>query len=253
MTMKVLVTGIKGTVAPAVAAELRANGHEVVAWDRATMPNGTRDDVRRIFDTVTPDAVMHFAMGATDWAEWLAAECRDRGWRHLHTSSVSVYGGNQFGPFAVDDTPEPDDDYGRYKLEGEQRVRESNPDSAIYRIGWQIGDAPGSNNMVDFFDREVREHGVLRASTRWYPGASRLVDTAECLVRHFAAGDRGLYHVDGNPGLNLYEIALLTRARLGADWEVEPVEGFERNHRMIDPRIQVRSLDAPCDPAPIPV
>lgn len=240
--MKILITGMNGTVAPVVARELQSLGHEVVAWDRATMPNDSRAAAATAIDALRPDAMMHFAMGATDWAEWMALECLDRDLRFLHTSSVSVYGGTQVGPFTVNDLPLPDDDYGRYKLEGEQRVLRANPDAAAFRIGWQIGDAPGSNNMVDYFDRENREHGAVLASTLWFPGASLLVDTAECLVRHFLAGARGLYHVDGNPGLNLYEIALLTKTRLGTDWVIEPVEGLVRNHRMLDPRIEIRAL-----------
>ena len=243
--MRFLLTGMNGTVAPVVAQELRAQGHEVVAWNRSTMPYGTRKEVAASMEAIGADAVMHFGMGPTDWTEWMAQECLERGMRFLHTSSVSVFGGHQVGPFRLADTPEPDDDYGRYKLEGERRALAANPHAAVYRIGWQIGDAPGSNNMVDYFEREHAAHGVLRASVLWYPGASRLADTAECLVRHFLAGDEGLYHVDGNPGLNLYEIAELTRERLGADWKIEPVEGFERNHRMVDERIKIRSLAQP--------
>lgn len=206
------------------------------------MPFGSRNEVATVFDATCAEAVMHFAMGATDWTEWMALECLTRGLRFLHTSSVSVFGGHQVGPFRLQDEPEPDDDYGRYKFEGEQRALTANPNAAVYRIGWQIGEAPGSNNMVDYFVREYAAHGVLRASVFWFPGASRLVDTAECLVESFFSGDKGLFHVDANPGLNLYEIALLTRDRIGADWQIEPVEGFVRNHRMLDKRITIRPL-----------
>lgn len=237
-----MLTGMNGTVAPVVAAELRAQGHQVIAWDRATMPYATRGEVTSVLGRDTVEAVMHFSMGSTDWTEWMALECLERGMRFLHTSSVSVFGSHQVGPFRLVDAPEPDDDYGRYKLEGEQRALAANPHAAVYRIGWQIGDAPGSNNMVDYFVREHNEHGLIRASTLWYPAASRLVDTSECLVRGFLSGDEGLYHVDGNPGLNLYDIALLTRERLGADWRIEPIEGLNRDHRMTDPRVTIRSL-----------
>lgn len=240
--MKFLLTGMNGTVAPAIAAELEAQGHAVVAWDRSVLPYSTLAEVQAAFDQVKPDAVMHFAMGSTDWAAWMASECQRRGLRFLHTSSVSVYGASQVGPFTIEDAPHPDDDYGRYKLEGEQKVLASNPSAAVFRIGWQIGDAPGNNNMIDYFDRQMREKGVIQASTLWIPGASRLVDTAECLVRHFLEGYQGIYHVDGNPGFNLYELALESKQRLGTDWVIEPIEGMVRNHRMTDPRITIRAL-----------
>src|SRR6187402_3219209 len=36
--VKILVTGLRGTVGRALEAELRGNGHQVVGWDRAAVP-----------------------------------------------------------------------------------------------------------------------------------------------------------------------------------------------------------------------
>ncbi len=189
-------------------------------------------------NTSGAETVFHIATGPLDWSMWIAEGCAELGLGLMHTSSVSVYGAHQFGPFSVNEVPEPDDDYGRYKLEGERLILEACPNAAVFRIGWQLGDAPGSNNMVDYFHRNYRENGVVRVSRHWIPATSRLVDTAECLCRHYFEGFFGIYHVDGNPGLSLYDIALLAVPELPVDALEEPV----RDNRMVDDRIHVKSL-----------
>ncbi len=240
--MKILITGMNGTVAPVMAAWLRGEGYEVMAWNRNRFPIAEREDIRAAFDEVNPDAVFHIATGPLSWTEWIAQEVVERKLRFLHTSSVSVYGAHQFGPLTPDVIPEPDDAYGSYKLEGEKLIQGIAPTAQIYRIGWQIGDAPGSNNMVDFFHRQHLEFGVLRVSRYWIPASSYLPDTAEAMGRQFFGGKSGLYHVDGNPGFSLYDLAMITAQRLQMDWKIEPVDEPVRDNRMIDARISLRQL-----------
>lgn len=230
---------MNGTVAPAMAAELEHQGHTVIPWDRTTMPNGTLQETEEVIRTSNAEAVMHFATGPIEWAEWIAQVCAKANIPHLHTSSVSVFGSHQRGPFAPDDIPEPDDDYGRYKLDGEQRVLAANPSAHVFRIGWQIGDAPGSNNMIDYFHREAKD-GVLEVSRQWYPASSYLRDTARCLLAVLQGSSPGLYHVDSNSGLNMVQIASREAKRLGFNWQIEPVDSLVRDHRMVDPRVEIK-------------
>lgn len=251
--MKVLVTGMNGTVAPALAQALAKVGHSVVPWDRSLHPVDHPDAVRFFIECERPDLFCHLAMGSPDWAEWAARACADLRIPFLYVSSVSVYAAAQTGPFAVQDMPVPDDDYGRYKLECERRVQAVHPGAHVVRIGWQIGTAPGGNQMVEFLARAFREHGRIAASTRWFPGCSFLPDTAEALVRVLALPP-GLYHLDGNPGLNFHEIAVGLNELLGHPWPVVPVDGLVQNHRLLDPRVPVapipRRLPAPAPPDP---
>lgn len=242
--MRVLLTGMNGTVAPAMAAELERQGHTVIPWDRTTMPNGSLQQTEEVIRESRAEAVMHFATGPVQWAEWIAQVCAESNLPHLHTSSVSVFGSHQKGPFSVEDIPEPDDDYGRYKLEGEQRVLAANPSAHVFRIGWQIGDAPGSNNMIDYFHREAKD-GVLQVSRHWYPASSYLLDTARCLLSTLQGSPPGLYHVDANPGLSMVDIAAREASRLGLPWQIEPVDGLVRDHRMVDPRVEINRWENP--------
>ncbi|MFM8232056.1 MAG: sugar nucleotide-binding protein, partial [Chthoniobacterales bacterium] len=123
---KVIITGMNGTVAPVLAEELRGRGCEVVAWDRGAVAPDDREAVARFIREVKPSAIVHCAMGSAQWAEDMARVCAEEGSKFLYVSSASVYGTQQQGPFTIDDVPEPCDDYGRYKLECEQRVRAAN-------------------------------------------------------------------------------------------------------------------------------
>ena len=239
--MKALVTGMNGTVAPALAQALAKTGHEIVPWDRSRHPVDNPEAVRFFIRCEKPDLFCHAAMGGPDWAEWAARTCAEDRIPFLYTSSVSVYAAAQSGPFAIRDIPLPDDDYGRYKLECERRVRAAHPAAHIVRLGWQIGSAPGGNQMVDYLDRTFKEKGQIDASTRWFPGCSFLPDTAESLVQILKLPP-GLYHLDGNPGLNFFEIATGLNRLLGNPWKVVSVAGLVQNHRMLDPRVSVASI-----------
>lgn len=239
--MKALVTGMNGTVAPALAKALAKVGHSIVPWDRSRHPVDHPDAVRFFIECERPDIFCHLAMGSPDWTEWAARTCAQLHIPFLFTSSVSVYAAAQIGPFTIHDRPAPDDDYGRYKLECERRVQDAHPDAHVVRIGWQIGTAPGGNQMVDYLDRTNRERGQIDASTRWSPGCSFLPDTADGLLNILNLPP-GLYHLDGNPGLNFYEIATGLNELLGQPWQVVPVSGLVQNHRMLDPRVPVAPI-----------
>lgn len=240
--MNALVTGLNGTVAPAVARALADGGHTVVGWDRAAVPPDDPEAARAFLDRERPDAVFHLATGSPDWAALVAGLCAEAGTGFLFTSSVSVFAASQRGPHTVDATPAPEDDYGRYKLACEQRVQEAHPGAHVVRIGWQIGSGPGGNQMVDHLERTHDREGRIQASTAWFQACSFLDDTAEALVRVLQALPAGLYHLDGNPGLSFYTIATALNALHGDRWRVEPADAPALDNRLEDPRVPVRPI-----------
>ena len=237
--MKIIITGMNGTVAPVLAQQLRADGHTVVGWNRNDVPPDDRGAVAHFLHSARPDALCHLATGSPEWAESLAAS----GIRMLYTGSVSVFSGEQRGPFDVDAEPQPNDDYGRYKLECERRILATNSRAIIARIGWQIGDSAGSNNMVDYLTRTNAETGGIDASENWMPSCSFLADTAAALATLLC--DRaatGLYHLEGNPGLSFFEIANRLHERHGRSWDIRPAAEPRQDQRLIDARVRVAPI-----------
>jgi dTDP-4-dehydrorhamnose reductase len=239
-----LLTGMHGTVAPILAAELRSRGGETLAWDRSAVDP---EDSRAIADFIRSSrasALVHCGMGSPLWAERMAACCADLGIPFLYTSSVSVFGSHQVGPFDPDAVPEPTDDYGRYKFECERRVRAAHTEAAVVRLGWQIALRTGGNQMVDHLARQHAEKGHIDASTQWYQACSFLDDTARVLADLLEGGATGLYHLDGNPGWSFHQIVGELNATMDAKWCVRPTADIKVNNLMRDRRLPPASIGA---------
>ncbi len=264
--MRVLVTGLRGTVGRALGPVLAARGHDVLGWDRATVPADDPASMEQLLRFAQPHALIHLAIASTPtgladegrrvnilWPDHLAGLTRDLGIRLVHVSTVMVFRDTTPGPYPVDAAPDADTGYGLDKREAEERVREANPGACVARIGWQIGETPGSNNMIDFLETRTREDGAVRASRRWIPACSFLADTADTLAA--LTGDpaaTGVYQVDGNPGWNFHEIATALSARHGNRWPVEPTEDFVHDQRMLDPRVSIAPLSQRLPSLPTP-
>lgn len=240
--MRCVVTGMSGTVAPVLAHALTRAGHEVAAWDRSRVPIDRTEAGRNFLRETRAEAVFHVATGPAEWAGQLAALCAAGGIPFLLTGTVSVFSEAQQGPFALDAIPEPDDDYGRYKLDCEHRVRAAHPDARIVRLGWQIGTDAAGNHMAAHLERQAREHGHIEASREWIPACSFLDDTAAELVAIATTRPPGLYHLDGNPGLTFHEIATALNRLRGSSWTVRASDAPSGDRRLLDPRIRMRSI-----------
>ncbi|HNB54817.1 MAG TPA: sugar nucleotide-binding protein, partial [Anaerolineales bacterium] len=174
-----------------------------------------------------------------EWTAELARLTSEMGARFVFTSSVMVFTDDAKGPFTPDTPPDARAGYGYEKWMGEERAL-AYPNTVVARIGWQIGDAPGTNNMIDFFHTQG-QRGPIGASTRWYPACSFSADTAAALFR-LSQGEPGRYLLDSNEKWTFYEIALALNALHGNAWQVVPNEAFVYDQRMIDPRAGMPSL-----------
>jgi dTDP-4-dehydrorhamnose reductase len=241
--MKALLTGMNGTVAPALARRLQAAGHDIVAWKRSEVSPDDPAAIRDFIVRTAPDWFFHIAMGSPMWAEMIARVCAERGIKFLYTGTVSVFANTQQGPFAIETIPEPNDDYGRYKLECERLVRAACPDALIARLGWQIGTAPGSNNMIDFLTRTNREKSRVEASANWIPSCAFLEDTADAMARLMEKYPKGLYQLEGNPtGLTFFDVVTRLNRVHGNPWTIVRAEEAPRDNRMQDLKIAVSPL-----------
>lgn len=253
--MKAVVTGAGGTVGTTLCDFLKKAGHQVVPWDRRAVPIDDYHRMESFLKVAAPDCLFHLAIGFTvtnnisnswavnyEWTSELAWLTRTLRIRFVFTSTAMVFTDQARGPFTVDSTPDAREGYGYEKRKAEERCFEQNPDSRVVRLGWQIGACGGSNNMFDFLDKKMREEGVIKASAKWLPACSFLEDTASAL--HGVSGmPPGLYQIDANKKWTFYDIACALNARHGRRWTVEPTSDFIYDQRLIDPRIQIPTLE----------
>jgi dTDP-4-dehydrorhamnose reductase len=236
---KALLTVMNGTVAPVLAERLRREGVMVDGWNRHEVPVDNAAACEAFIDREQPDLLVHLAMGSPDWAGWLAAASARRGITFVYISSVSVFDGSRSGPFPPDKEPDAHDDYGRYKAECERRVRAANTSAYIARIGWQIGNRPGNNNMVDYLCKQQAARGKISASSRMYHSCSFLEDTADGLWRMMSSHPPDLYQLEGNDGCSFFQIASGLNKKLNAGWQIEETREPAVDIRMRDDRIHL--------------
>jgi dTDP-4-dehydrorhamnose reductase len=252
---RILVTGANGTVGTAFRQCAASHGATVIAWDRTAVPIDRYQPMEDFVRDTRPDALVHLAIGSKstgraneswlvnyEWTSELAWIAQVLGVPIIFTSSVMVFSDAARGPFTIDSQPDAPEGYGYEKRMAEQRVVHQNPEARVVRIGWQIGEREGSNNMIDFFERQMREQGRINASTRWLPACSFLTDTAEALWTALSR-PHGLYMVDSNARWSFFEIASALRDIHGG-WRVVPTEDFVYDQRMHDDRLGVPTLAA---------
>jgi len=238
--MKAIFSGLNGTVAPVVASYFKEQGHKIKGYDRDVL--GTEDYglIKTFLETEQPDIFLHFALGDEAWSEMLAKLCKKLNIKFIYISSVSVYGDHQKGPFTTNDIPEPSSEYGQYKLNSEIQIKKVNGDSTIVRIGWQIGNRPGSNTMLDFIDKQMRDFGIVYASEDFYPSCSTLEVTAEGIYQ-IAKMSPELYHLNSNLDKSFYDIVTLLKKQ-HPFIKVKKTNDPIIDHRMIDERFVVERL-----------
>jgi dTDP-4-dehydrorhamnose reductase len=240
----VLITGLGGTLAPVLGEAFAARGETVAGWDRGRVDPEDRAGGEALLDELDPDVVCHLAMGAESWAAALAAWCRARRRPFLFTSTAMVFDRVPDGPHRVGDPRTAKDAYGRYKIRCEDAIRGASNAAIVARIGWQIGDARGGNNMLEALYRMAEVSGAVRASRRWLPACSFMRDTADALLALLDRGEPGVFHLDANAdcALDFPTIARRLSRLHGTDWAIESNDDYLHDQRLPDSRVRLPPL-----------
>lgn len=243
--MRLLVTGLGGTVGPELARVARAAGADVLRWDRSRVPPDNAAAVAAELDRLAPAAIAHLGFGPEAWAAQLAALAAARGLPMLMTSTAMVFHHEPDGPHAAGDARTAQDNYGRYKIRCEDAVRAASATAGIVRLGWQIrlpAPAGGTNHMLAALDAELGRNGHIGASTAWRPACSCLDDTAQALwawldEEHRQPGRRPrLWQIDANAddGHDFAQIARALGAAAGRrHWPVHEHRDYRHDQRLV--------------------
>jgi len=254
--MKILITGINGTIGSQLKKYLESNGHDVIGWNRNEIPIDNYSVMLNYVNSVQPDVIYHLAIASKptgkeneswlvnyEWTSELAWITKILNIKFIFVSSAMVFSDFSVGPFTIYSEPDAQSGYGYEKRMAEKRAVYQNSNSVILRLGWQIGTEPDSNNMIDFIEREIKEKGEIKASTKWFPACSFLIDTISVLdkSREYYPG---IYQVDSNKKWTFFEIVSALNLVHGNHWKVVPTEDFIYDQRLIDDRIHIKSLNS---------
>lgn len=253
--MRTLITGANGTIGAVLCGMLVNRDVEVVKWNRTEIPVDDYHKMKEFIKRVEPDILVHLAYasqlnGSADeswkinyeWPSELAWITKLLGVKFIFASTNHVFANKTQGPYQINFTPDAESGYGFEKRKAEEKILSQNENSIIVRLGWQIGKQPGSNNMIDFFQRKTKELGNVPASHRWMPACSFLEDTCEKLIEVAQYFSPGIYAVDSNERWNFFEIAKALNHLHGHPWKIVATEDYIADTRMIDERLKMISL-----------
>ena len=243
--VRILVTGMSGTVAPRFARAATSVGHEVVPWVRGEVSPDDADACHAFLEDQSPDAIVHAAFGAESWCGLLASYASLRTIPFVFTSTTMVFAPRPDGPYTITSPRTATDEYGSYKIRCEDAVWEANPDAMVARLGYQIDPDGLGNNMVAHTDAQHAADAVVRASTRWIPACAFLDDTAAALLSLVSDPQPGLHHLDGNAQTAWTHARILRSlaATLGRPWRIVETDEPDHDQRLID-STRIAGLDA---------
>lgn len=158
----ILLTGARGQVGFELARSLQGLGH-VVALDRRALDLSDLSRIRHLVRELRPALIVNSAAyTAVDQAEAdtaaalcinaeaprvLAEEAKRVSAVLFHYSTDYVFDGAQANAYREDDAPNPQNVYGRSKLEGERAIIEVGGAHFIFRTSWVYG-RRGKNFML---------------------------------------------------------------------------------------------------------
>jgi dTDP-4-dehydrorhamnose reductase len=253
--MSVVITGANGTVGSALKQHLDGKGIEAISWDRKLIPIDNYQVMEDFLRHTKPSILFHLAIASNsnnhdeewlvnyEWTSELAWITKILNIRFIYASTARVFSKRAKGPFTTQSATDAgiDELYGHIKRMSEERVLQQNPDSIIIRLGWQIGKQAGSNNMIDYFERHMRQYGQIKASKRWLPACSFLSDTVK-LKQEISEMHPGIYMIDSNKKWSFYEIACALNKLHGGKWTVVPTDDFIYDQRLIDDAVNAPPL-----------
>lgn len=285
--MKYLVTGVGGQLGHDVVNEAVKRGYEAVGSDLAPGYSGIMDGsavtlapyvqlditdaeaVRRVFEEVRPDVVVHCAAWtAVDAAEDeknrakvyainadgtrnIAEAARSVDAKMVYLSTDYVFDGQGTRPWEPD-CPDysPLNVYGQSKLDGELAVREALDKYFIVRIAWVFG--LNGKNFIRTMLQVGKTHDTVRVVNDQIGTPTYTLDLARLLVDMTETDRYGTYHATNaecEPGgyISWYDFTAEIYRQAGLKTRILPVTtqeyGLSRAARPFNSRLDKNRLE----------
>lgn len=248
--MRILVTGVGGQLGTDVVAELKKRGHEVIGVSQEELDITEEAKVEAFVMNIRPEAIIHCAAyTAVDAAEdnyelayqvnclgtrYLARACKNLNGKFIYISTDYVFSGEGDQPWKVDDVTNPQNNYGKTKLLGEEEVKKYTDQYYIVRTSWVIG-AVGKN-----FVKTMLQLGKARGAVSVVNdqiGAPTFTKNLSALLSDMVETNRyGVYHATNEGECSWYEFAVEIFRQAKLDVTVTPVNSSEFPAKAVRPK-----------------
>ena len=261
MNSRIIITGTRGTLGQQLVPFMQEKGFDVLAWNRSMIPVDDYHQMENFIQLNNPKALIHLAAITSldendrinswqvnyEWPSELAWICRIHQIKFIFTSSAMVFSQQQNGPFSLESIPDEQSGYGLEKRLAEERVLSQNPDSVILRLGWQIaedkaGSPESKNSMIASLDKQMKNTGKIKASTKWFPSCSYVQDTVGIMGQSLTFSE-GIYQLNSNTDWSFFQIVTALKNYFNKDWNIVQTKDYEHDQRMIDDRIKIKTLN----------
>lgn len=256
--MKILVTGSKGMLGQDLCPILEDMGAFVIETDVDTLDITNAEQVKQVLTDVHPDVVIHCAAYTNvDKAEEdlqtaelinvtgtenIAETCGKLGITLVYISTDYVFDGTNVEPYTPEDKPDPINNYGLTKYEGEEAVRSLCEKHYIARTSWLYGHH-GKNfveTMISLADRaEVKVVDDQVGCPTW------TVELANGIVK-LLSKPYGTYHVCGSGFTSWYGFAKEIYKQAGLEVNLQPCTTAEFPRPAKRPTFSVMDNDGIC-------
>lgn len=267
--MKVVVAGSNGQLGTDVVRALIEAGDECVAATRTDADLRDPEALRSFVLDQRPDALvncaaLHDVAACEDdpdlavavnaeAVETLAAATRDIGAAFMTVSTDYVFDGTKAGGYTEDDAPNPLNQYGLSKLDGEQRALSTNERSFVVRTQSLFGHTQPAGkglNFVELMLKLAAERSELDVD-QFRMGPTSTAELAANMARLLRSGEYGLYHMSCEGEASWYEFATkileltgstTTVKAVGNDHYATPFVRPERTY-LVNARLRASGLD----------
>jgi len=153
----------------------------------------------------------------------LAAVSRMYGTRFVHVSTDYVFNGRSSVPYRESDPVDPVNQYGRSKLDGEQRCMRENPESIIIRTSWVY--SSHGNNFVKTMLRLMDERAEIKVVDDQVGAPTYAADLADAIMQIIISGNwhPGIYHYSDQGQLSWFAFAQTIKELAGKKCTILPI------------------------------
>jgi dTDP-4-dehydrorhamnose reductase len=250
--MRILITGAQGQLGSALQRAMA--GEDLILKDLPDFDLNNPDCEKQIREA-RPAVVLHVgAYTNVDGAErepdrahkvnvegttYVARAAQALRARVVYVSTDYVFDGTKTSPYTEDDSPNPLNQYGRSKHEGERAVLSLCPNSVVVRTAWLFGH--DGSNFVKTIARLARERPLLDVVADQRGCPTYADDLARAIQLLLTSDRRGIYHVTNGGACSWYEFAQAIVRLIGLSTVVRPITTEESGRPAKRPAYSVLS------------
>jgi dTDP-4-dehydrorhamnose reductase len=237
---RLLATGSNGMMGSDILP-LLSKYFEIIPTDQEDLDVRDKGQIEKFFAEYRPDWVLHMAaMTNLDQCEDepelafsvnetgtrnIASACAHFGSKLIYISTSGIFSGRKTRPYTENDSPLPQNVYGKSKYCGECAVREEmNPENfLILRAGWLFGGGAKDIKFVGKIYKLARERDEISAVDNISGSPNYTVDIGNLIIYLTQNNFRGVFHAANEGIATRFEIAVEIVKLSGLECKVVPV------------------------------